>query len=228
MIGAFSSIPHGSTAPLISPSLSPLAYALSDFIDIAHTVDVCEKALRPTAEADKKDASDPDKALEGLNVLYGNNPYIDPAMVKLFTGRELTIGVAGNRYFNPFVWERVYFFQLSYDESGRVKTARQRPDLSLDEGGRGGDPVTLEFQWDGNRLTGITAYSTAGYDAGNKSPVYERRMTYSGNKLMGESIRHGSKKAKIDYKYSGDTLATAALDDDDSVDNRSRVVSFGN
>ena len=184
--------------------------------------------LRPDSKGEKKDDFDPDKALEGLNVLFGNNPYIDPAMVKLLTGRELTIGVAGNRFFNPFVWERAYFFQLSYDEQGRVRAAKQRTDMSIDDGGRGGEGVTLEFQWDGYRLMSISAYATAAYEAGNKSPVYERRLSYSGNKLTGETIRHGAKKAKIDYKYSGDSLATAALDDDDSADGRTRVVSFMN
>ena len=184
--------------------------------------------LRADPKADKKDDFDPDKALEGLNVLYGNNPYIDPAMVKLLTGRDLAIGVAGNKYFNPFVWERAYFFQFSYDEQGRVRTAKQRTDMSIDDGGRGGDAVTLEFVWDGYHLMSITAYGSAGYEAGNKSQVYERRLNYSGNKLMGETIRHGSKKAKIDYKYSGDSIATASLDDDDSADSRSRVVSFVN
>ena len=40
------------------------------------------------------------------------------------TGKNVALGIAFNRFFNPFVWEKVYYFRLTYDEQGRVGAAR--------------------------------------------------------------------------------------------------------
>ena len=52
--------------------------------------------------------SDPDERFKRSNVVLLNNPYVDPVAIEKLTGKNVTVGIAGNRFFNPFVWERPY------------------------------------------------------------------------------------------------------------------------
>jgi hypothetical protein len=51
-------------------------------------------------------------------------------------------------------------------------------------------------------------------------------MTYSGNKLMVETVVFAGRSSKIEYKYKGDRLLEANCGDDVSLDSRSRHVTF--
>jgi hypothetical protein len=51
-------------------------------------------------------------------------------------------------------------------------------------------------------------------------------MTYSGGRLVGETVTYGSRNSKIEYKYSGNQLTGARCDDDPSLDNRNCTVTF--
>jgi hypothetical protein len=171
-------------------------------------------------EARRNLPSDPDDLIRESNVLLPNNPLVDVEMVQRLSGKQMTVAVAGNRFFHPFVWERPYHFSLEYDASGRVRTARQIP--SPDDAGR--TPVVVEFEWDNLRLTSVKAYATA--DGRKSSLLYERTQQYSGDKLMGELIQAGGKTSKIKYVYTAGQLTSAECEKDEALDGRSRDVFF--
>jgi hypothetical protein len=92
-----------------------------------------------------------------------------------------------------------------------VKSARQIP-------AAGQASRTLDFKWDGDSLRLIEIAERGG--------VYKRTMTYSGNKLMMETVVFGGRSSRIEYKYRGDQLLEANCNDDVSLDSRSRHVTF--
>ena len=69
--------------------------------------------------------ADPDEAYKRSPVLLLNNPYVDPVAIRMFTGKDVALGIAGNRFFSPFAWEKVYYFRLTYDAAGRVSRAQE-------------------------------------------------------------------------------------------------------
>ena len=69
--------------------------------------------------------TDPDEAYKRSSTLLLNNPYVDPVAIQNLTGKNVALGIAGNHFFNPFVWEKVYYFRLTYDDSGRVSRAQE-------------------------------------------------------------------------------------------------------
>jgi hypothetical protein len=148
---------------------------------------------------------------KGVYLALPNHPVVDTLMVERLNGKPVTTIVAGNPYFNPFVWSGVYSFLAEYDEQGRVKSARQ---IGVEAGQK---PHEFDFKWDGLRLIEIAERGGSGY---------RRTMTYNGNKIVGETILFGSKPAKIEYKYQGDLLVEASSGDDASIDGRSRHVVF--
>jgi hypothetical protein len=155
--------------------------------------------------------SGPVGAGKGAYVALPNHPVVDPLMVERLTGKPVATIVAGNPYFNPFVWSGVYSFLAEYDEQGRVKSARQ---IGVEAGQT---PHEFDFKWDGMRLTEIAERGGSGY---------RRSMTDNGNKILGETISFQGKTVKIDYKYQGDQLVEASSGDDASIDGRSRHVVF--
>ena len=173
------------------------------------------------ADAPRKMPKDADGMLKESNVLLPNNPLVDAAMVRKLSGKGVTVGVAGNRFFHPFVWERPYYFAYTYDDHGRLQTARQLADK--ESSGRG--LVDVEFEWNGQRLMSVTAYALQ-ENGSRGAQVYTRTMTYVQDKLMGEEIHAGSKGSKIKYVWNGGQLASADCDKDESMDNRSRDVVF--
>ena len=158
--------------------------------------------------------SDPDEAYKRSSVLLPNNPNVDPLAIQRLTGKNITVGIAGNRFFNPYVWEKLYYFRFTYDEAGRVKTAQE---LS----GPKGNPtdLTLEFEWNGLQLTAIRGFQT-------KLKVYERTMQYSGGMLVSEDVQGAGKGAHIKYTYMGNRLQAAESTNDPAQDNRSRKITF--
>jgi hypothetical protein len=105
-------------------------------------------------------------------------------------------------------------FELDYDDEGRVRHAWE-----LDE------PVAprLDFTWEGKRLI-----SVAGRASSSGEPVvYSRTLSYSGDRLISETITHAGKTSHIQYKYNKQgALIEAEGDADPSIDGRSRKVEF--
>jgi hypothetical protein len=171
------------------------------------------------AEAQLPASPDPDDRFRASSPVFLNNPYADPLAIEKLTGRNPTIGIAGNRFFNPFVWEKVHYFRLSYDESGRVRQAREIA-------GPRGAPLDqwLEFEWNGLQLAAIRGYQ--GADEKTRIKNYERTMQYQDGRLASEDIQAAGKSSRIKYTYNGGRLATAICDKDATTDDRSRTVTF--
>jgi tetratricopeptide (TPR) repeat protein len=162
---------------------------------------------------------DPDEALKKASLVLLNSPYADPLAVAKLTGQNITLAVAGNRFFLPFVWDKIHYFRLAYDTGGRVSTARE---VSGPRGALG--DTLLEFHWDGLQLQSIEAYQISGEKRGAK--FYERTMEYQSGRLMGETIESGGKSSRIKYTYNGGKLVSANCDKDMTLDGRSRQVMF--
>jgi hypothetical protein len=164
-------------------------------------------------------SADPDDRFKASSMVVLNNPYADPVAIEKLTGRNVTIGVAGNRFFNPFIWERVHYFRLNYDESGRVRQAREIA-------GPKGAPQDqwLEFEWNGLQLAAIRGYQ--GADEKTRAKNYERTMQYQDGHLASEEIQAGGKSSRIKYTYNGGRLVSAICDKDTTTDDRSRTVTF--
>jgi tetratricopeptide (TPR) repeat protein len=187
----------------------------------AYAEGVPHVAAVDAGETPRKLPRDPDGVLRESNVILPNNPLVDARAVERLGGKMQTVGVAGNRYFFPFVWERPYFFALAYDAQGRLRTARQIADAES----RATGLVELEFEWNGMRLSAIRGYSLS--DSGVRgAQLYTRSMTYAQDKLMGEEIRAGQKDSKVKYLWNGGALVSAECDKDETLDNRSRTVTF--
>ena len=146
---------------------------------------------------------------KGTYVALYNDPAVNPYMVEKLTGKRVATIVAGNAYFNPFVWGGVYSFLAEYDSEGRVTSATPIKSRNT---------KPLDFQWEGNKLKSIT----------ERGGAYKREMKYEGNHLAEELIHYGGKTIKINYSYKSGTLTSADSDNDTSLDGRSRKVTFAN
>ncbi len=161
---------------------------------------------------------DPDTAVRRSVVVLLNNPDVDPVAMKQLTGTNFAAGIAGNRFFNPFIWEKVYRFRFLYDDHGRVAQARE-----IDAHGSLGN-LTVEFEWDGIQLSAVRGYE--GSDEKQRVLMYERTLQYEGGRLVGEEIQNQGRQGKIKYVYKGDKLVSASCDKGSALDGRSRVVTF--
>jgi hypothetical protein len=162
--------------------------------------------------------TDPDDRFRRSSLVVLNNPYVDPIAVERLAGKNVTLGIAGNRFFNPFIWEKVYFFRLVYDVEGRVVQAREITDAK--SGALGG--VMVEFEWDGTQLAAVRGYQ--GSD--RRAPkVYERTMQYQDGRLISEEIRSQGKTSKTKYNYNAGRLVSAECGND-PIEARSRKVTF--
>ena len=164
-------------------------------------------------------ATDPDEILRNLAVIVLNNPYIDPDAVEKLTGKNVSLVITGNKFFQPFVWDRIHFFRLSYDAYGRVAHAFELADAS---GALSG--VSLDFDWEGQHLVAIHGYQ--GTDASHRSRIYDRTMEYQDGQLVAEDISGSGKPSRIKYNYNGNRLVSAQCSNDASLDDRSRQVTF--
>jgi hypothetical protein len=182
---------------------------------VPHVVAVDQGSVPRTLPAD------PDQLLQASNVVLPNTPLADPFMAARLTGHAITLTVAGNRFFNPFIWEKPYVFAVEYDAQGRAIRARQQPET----GPAARQPVIAEFSWDGSRLTSIRVHQMV---AGVASAplIYERTMRYEQGRLVGEGIKAGPKSSSIKYKWEGGQLVSAECEKDETVDSRSRDVFF--
>lgn len=164
-------------------------------------------------------STDPDELFRRTKVRLANNPYADPIAIQRLTKKNLAIGVAGNSFFDPFVWDDAHFFQLTYDDRGYLKMARE-----IGEPGAAAGDRWVEFDWDGRNLAAIRGYR--GPDAGHGAKIYQRTMRYEGDRLISEEIEFQGKSGKVKYNYNGGRLASATADRSGSLDDRSRQVTF--
>ena len=165
-------------------------------------------------EARPRVPADPDEAYKRSTVLLLNNPFVDPVAVQHITGKNLALAIAGNQFFNPFVWEKLHYFRLTYDDGGRVSRAQE---LSA-PGGAPAEQV-LEFEWNGMQLTAIRGYL-------GKTKNYERTMQYEDGRLVSEEIQGQGKPSHIKYIYMANRLVSAEAATDPTLDNRNRKVMF--
>lgn len=117
-------------------------------------------------------------------VLSGN-PIVDIRVLKLLEG-SIGTTIAGNSFFNPFLWDGVHYFTVDYDEAGRAESAQEWNADNL-----------VRFKWEGQRLTEIQAFRK-----GTASPYYRRTISYSGPMIVGEDYSVNGKTGKIRYSYS--------------------------
>lgn len=175
------------------------------------------------SEGDGKSAkqvpADPDERIKMASLVVLNNPYIDPDAVEKLTGRNVSLGISGNRYFEPFVWDKVHYFRFGYDAEGRVVRAVELSD-------KNGAPTgfSLDFEWMGQQLSSIRGYQ--GADEKHRALVYTRTMHYEDGRLAGEEIQSGGKSSRIKYNYNAGRLASANCGNDPTLDDRSRQVFF--
>lgn len=163
-------------------------------------------------------SSDLDELYKHSTPLLSNNAYVDPIAIQRLTGKDVAIGISGNKYFEPFVWDRIHYFRFTYDSRGRVALAREIADPSAAPG-----DSSLEFDWDGWQLTAIRGYRGLG---NQRRQVYERTMEYQDGRLVAEQTQSQGKSWRIKYNYTGGKLASANCDRDPSLDDRSRQVAF--
>jgi hypothetical protein len=170
-------------------------------------------------EAKSISTSDPDEIYKQSSLVVLNNPYIDPLAVQKFAAKNVSLGIAGNKFFLPFVWGRICYFRLSYDGRGRVSQARE-----IAAPGAGPGDLLLEFDWDEWQLKAIRGYQ--GTDESHRVKVYERTMEYQEGRLVAEEIHAQGKSSRIKYNYNGSRLASANCEKDGTLDGRSRQVYF--
>jgi hypothetical protein len=141
-----------------------------------------------------------------------NSPRVDTRLAYMATGKRVALGFSGNHYFHPFAWDAIHIFELDYDEQGRVRHAWE-----VDEP----NAPRLDFTWEGRRLMSVVGKTNS------EETVYSRTLTYSGDRLTGETINHGGKTSHIQYKYNKQgVLVEAECDTDMALDGRSRKVEF--
>jgi hypothetical protein len=164
-------------------------------------------------------AADPDDVLKHSSLIVLNNPYIDPDAVQKLTGKNVSLGISGNSFFQPFVWDRIHYFQFTYDSSGRVAHA-------VELAGPNGAPsgITLDFDWQGQQLEAIHGFR--GADPAHRSKIYDRSLEYQGGQLVSEEISASGKRSHIKYTYNGSRPASAQCTTDTTLDDRSRQVTF--
>jgi hypothetical protein len=134
---------------------------------------------------------------QGLpRILLQDSKQFNPAVLTILEG-PLSTTVAGNSFFNPFIWDGLHYFSLTYDAQGRIGSAREWNADNL-----------VRFVWSGDRLTEVRAFRK---DSPN--PYYQRTISYSGTMIVGETYTEGSRTGQIKYVYSGKVLQQVKVED---------------
>jgi hypothetical protein len=129
-------------------------------------------------------------------VVLEDSAQFDPAVLSILEG-PIGTGLAGNSYFNPFLWDGLHYFSLTYGPSGRLASAREWNADNL-----------VRFTWAGDRLTEIRAFRKD-----STTPYYQRTISYSGAMIVGESYNLGNRSGQIKYVYSGKVLQQVKIED---------------
>jgi hypothetical protein len=129
-------------------------------------------------------------------IVLRDSPQFNAAVLAALEGPVAT-GIAGNSFFNPFLWDGLHYFTLTYDAQGRLASAREWNADNL-----------VRFAWSADRLTGIQAFRKD-----SPTPYYQRSISYSGAMIAGESYTLGNKVGQIKYVYSGKVLQQVKVED---------------
>ncbi len=119
-------------------------------------------------------------------VVLPDHPYVDPAVLAVVEGAPVTSVIAGNSFFNPFLWDGIHAFTVQYDAQGRAESAQEWNADNL-----------VRFSWESNQLVAIRAYRK-----GSDAPYYQRTITYSGSTITGEDYSVSGRTGKIKYIYT--------------------------
>jgi len=120
-------------------------------------------------------------------IVLPGNPSADLRILGILAGPVGTT-IAGNSFFNPFLWDGLHYFTVQYDAQDRAESAQEW----------GADNL-VRFSWDGQRLTGIRAFKK-----GSDKPYYQRTVTYSGSTIASEDFSLNGKSGHIRYVYGND------------------------
>jgi tetratricopeptide (TPR) repeat protein len=115
-----------------------------------------------------------------------DHPYIDPAVLSIVEGSPVTSVIAGNSFFNPFLWDGVHAFTVLYDRQGRAESAQEWNADNL-----------VRFSWEGNQLVAVRAYRK-----NSETPYYQRAISYNGSIITGEDYSINGRNGKIKYIYT--------------------------
>jgi hypothetical protein len=132
-------------------------------------------------------------------VVLPDHPYVDPAVLAVVEGGPVTSLVAGNSFFNPFLWDGVHAFTVQYDAMGRAESAQEWNADNL-----------VRFSWEGNMLVAIRAYRK-----GSDAPYYQRTIRYSGSQIAGEDYSVNGRSGQVKYIYTnGKNLQQIKIEND--------------
>jgi hypothetical protein len=131
-------------------------------------------------------------------VVLPDHPYVDPAVLAVVEGGPVTSVVAGNSFFNPFLWDGVHAFTVQYDAVGRAESAQE---WNADN--------TVRFSWEGNQLVAIRAYRK-----GSDAPYYQRTIRYAGSQIAGEDYSVNGRNGQIKYIYTNGKLQQIKIENE--------------
>jgi hypothetical protein len=140
-------------------------------------------------------------------IVLREHPQFNTAALSLLEGPVAT-GLAGNSFFNPFIWDGLHYFSLTYDRQGRLDSAREW-----------GVDNLVRFTWSGDRLMKISAWHKD-----SATPYYQRSIAYSGAEISAETYSAGSKTGRIRYVYNGKVLQQVQVEDGGVHDGKKWVV----
>ncbi len=129
-------------------------------------------------------------------LIYLNSPNVNVALLSKEKHKSVAMGWAPNPFFHPFYWKKLFLFELTYDDKGRVIKAK--PFVSDANQRLDSHSQILNFEWENgsNRLRRIKG------ELG-----YERTLVYdSKNRLVEEKITDPKGNGSIRYQYTGNRL----------------------
>ena len=129
-------------------------------------------------------------------IVLQDSSFYSPAVLFVLEG-PLTTGIAGNSFFNPFIWDGLHYFSLTYNPQGLLASAQEWNADNL-----------VRFTWSAGRLTEVRAFRKD-----SPTPYYQRTISYSGAMILLESYTQGNKAGQIKYVYSGKVLQQVKVDD---------------
>jgi hypothetical protein len=120
-------------------------------------------------------------------MVFPSHPLVDLGILNVLEGQSVGTTIAGSSTFNPFLWDGLHYFTVTYDAQGRADTAQEW-----------GVDNRVMFTWDGQRLKEIRAYRKD-----SATPYYRRTITYKGSAIDNEEITLNSKSAGgFEYVYA--------------------------
>ncbi len=131
-------------------------------------------------------------------IVLPDDPYVDPAVLAVVEGGPVTSVVAGNSFFNPFLWDGIHVFTVQYDGQGRAESAQEWNADNL-----------VRFSWEGNQLTAVRAYHK-----GSDAPYYQRAIGYAGSAIAGEDYSVSGRPGKIRYVYANGKLQQIRIENE--------------